>query len=333
LIADESWFAFVCHLDPCAACLAAGKSQPSDDCLECDDWKVEGPHWLKANPNLGVSVSWEYLREQVSDALSIPSARNLVRRLNFCQWTQQATVWIPIEKWAACKTTLLPAAMVGRPCYVGIDLSDKIDLSAVVLGFPREASLQPGSTAKLDQALDVLPFFWMPKASLQKRAQDDGVPYPEWEAAGFITATTGNIIDHDAIVDFIIGTLAKKYSIQGIGIDASGGAAVVTRLKREFGDERVVEIPQSFRQLSEPSKTVEALIVSRNLAHPGHPVLDWNMANMAIEENNWREIRPVKIDQRKRIDGGVALIDLVKVLQLIPVQQYAGVVRNIADFL
>jgi phage terminase large subunit-like protein len=101
-VVNDAWFAFVCHLDPCARCLAAGKQQPADDCADCDDWKTEGPHWLKANPNLGVSLSWQYLREQVREAIDLPSQRNLVRRLNFCQWTQQATAWIPTEAWARC---------------------------------------------------------------------------------------------------------------------------------------------------------------------------------------------------------------------------------------
>lgn len=104
-LVNESWFAFVCHLDPCAKCRAAGKRQPSDDCPDCDDWKVEGPHWLKPNPNLGVSIPWEYLRKEVRVAIDVPSQRNMVRRLNFCQWTQQATVWITTELWAACACT------------------------------------------------------------------------------------------------------------------------------------------------------------------------------------------------------------------------------------
>jgi phage terminase large subunit-like protein len=104
-LVNEAWFAFVCHLDACERCRAAGKLQPADDCPDCDDWKTEGPHWLKANPNLGVSLPWEYLREQVREAVAMPSQRNMVRRLNFCQWTQQATVWITTEAWAACACT------------------------------------------------------------------------------------------------------------------------------------------------------------------------------------------------------------------------------------
>ena len=83
---------------------------------------------------------------------------------------------------------------------------------------------------------------------------------------------------------------------------------MVTRLMRELGDERVVEIPQGFRVMSEPTKLLEGLVVSRRLRHPGNPVLDWNMSNLAIEENRWQEIRPMKISAHQRIDGAVSLI-------------------------
>jgi phage terminase large subunit-like protein len=63
--------------------------------------------------------------------------------------------------------------------------------------------------------------------------------------------------------------------------------------------------------LGGPSKTLEALVVSRNIAHDGNPVMAMCIGNMGKEENRWREIRPVKLSQRKRIDGGVALIDAI----------------------
>jgi len=323
-LVNEAWFAFVCHLDACDRCHAAGKLQPSDDCPQCDDWKVEGPHWLKANPNLGVSLPWEYLREQVREAIAIPSSRNMVRRLNFCQWTQQATVWITTEAWATCTTTTTPetfrASLAGRACFLGIDLSDKIDLSSVVAAFPRAleraaaAAADEGPTPDpdrptIDCAIDVLPFFWMPEKTLYRRAQEDAVPYPDWAQGGYVTTTPGSLIDHDAIVEFIIGTLAKQFTIRGIGIDQAGAAGVVSKLRRHFGDDLVDEVPQGFRSLSEPSKRLEALVVSGHLTHDGNPCMAWCVGNMGKEENAWREIRPVKLAQRKRIDGGVALID------------------------
>ena len=352
-VANESWFAFVCHLDPCARCEKAGKRQPSPDCPDCDSWKVEGPHWLKACPNLGVSVSWQYQRDQVRMGLDLPSQRNWVLRLNFCFWTQQATVWITAEAWAACTTTTAPdtfrASLQGRECFLGIDLSDKIDLSSVVAIFPRaltrtedEAAVEslavrddtPAAAAvpTIDYAIDVLPFFWMPEKTLFRRAQEDKIPYPDWKRDGFITTWPGSLIDHDAIAEFIIAELAVRFRILGIGIDDAGASGVVGKLQRHFGHDDSVPpeqrfvwpVAQGFRKLSAPSKWLEALIVSRNLAHDGNPCMTWCLGNMGKEENTWLEIRPVKLAQRKRIDGGVALIDAVAKMTATPRLPAAG---------
>lgn len=329
-IRNDAWFAFICHLDACPACHAAGKLQPSDDCPDCDDWKTEGPHWLKANPNLGVSLPWQYLREQVQIGIDLPSERNMIRRLNFCQWTQQASVWITPEAWATCAGAVSSASLVGRECYLGIDLSDKIDLSSVVAIFPRPLDRPAPESADgptIDRAIDVLPFFWMPEKTLYRRAQEDRITYPDWAQAGYVNTTPGSIIDHDAIFEFIVGVLASRYKILGIGIDESGAAGVVSKLQRHFGhdeslrpEERFVwSIPQGFRRLSQPAKWLEALVVSGNLTHNRNPCLAWCVGNTAIEENSWREIRPIKIHQRKRIDGMVALIDAIAKMQAAPV--------------
>lgn len=340
-IVNDTWFAFVCHLDSCETCFKAGKWQPSDECPTCDDWKTEGPHWFKPNPNLEVTIQWDYLREQVQEAVGIPSQRNMVRRLNFCQWTQQAQVWIPQESWAACATKLrrenYEALLAGRACWLGLDLSDKIDLSSLEGIFPRpmnrEVTIEDkGERISVDRAIDVLSHFWMPKKSLLRRSQEDKIPYVEWEKDGWLTATEGAMVDHDAIVDYIINVLAKKYQIKGIGIDQSGAAAVITRLRRHFGEEFVLEIPQGFRRLNTPSRMVEALIASGNLCHDSNPVMNMCIANVAVEENSWREIRPVKMNQRKRIDGAVALIDAeAAMLEKPPEPESVYLTRGVLD--
>jgi phage terminase large subunit-like protein len=336
-IANEAWFGYVCGLDPCTACLAAGKLQPSEDCAACDDWQTEGPHWLKANPNLGISLPWQYLREQVREAIDMPSKRNIVKRLNFCMWTDQVTVWIPTEKWAACRAPwapgrggATPASLLGRDCFVGIDCSEKIDLTSVVLGFPRDAealavALGPDAgeieglrgdgerTINLNLAFDLIPFFWLPKNVLTERVREDKVPYDRWAEEGWLTPTPGNVVDQDAILHFILNDLAKKYRIRGFGIDQAGAVALLTRLVQHFGPDVVTEVPQGFKHLNDPSKTFEALVVSQRIAHDGNPVMGMCVANAGKEENNWQEIRPVKMSQRKRIDGVVATIDMLAI--------------------
>lgn len=336
-VENDSWFAYVCQLDPCAAHQAAGKRAPVDGCPDCDDWKTEGPHWLKANPNLGVSLPWQYLREQVAEAIGMPSKRNIVRRLNFCEWTDQVTVWIATEKWAACKAAP-PKPLIGRTCYLGIDVSSKIDLTAVDLLFSRDEELpeltvdigpdwqgeQPherpeaSRTFNLNRSYDVLTYFWMPRQTLAAREAEDRVPYTQWERESHLRVTTGTMVDQDEILDTIIREFAVKYRILGIGIDISNAAAMVTRLVTHFGPEKVIDIPQGFRSMSEPSKIFEALVMAGRLHHADNKVMNWCVSNVGKEESKWGDIRPVKINQRKRIDGVVALVDAIRVSTLIP---------------
>lgn len=228
------------------------------------------------------------------------------------------------------------ASLRDRECFLGIDLSDKIDLSSAVAIFPRAlerelvggeaAGARPAADAvgdplTIDCAIDVLSFFWMPEKTLHRRAQEDKIPYPDWKADGYLTTWPGSLIDHDAIVEFIIAVLAKEFRIRGIGIDQAGAAGVVNKLKRQFGEDLVDEVPQGFRSLSEASKLVEALIVTGNVTHDDNPCMAMCIANMGKEENTWREIRPVKLGQRKRMDGGVALIDAVWKMTKTPAAQ------------
>jgi phage terminase large subunit-like protein len=78
IVPDDSWFSFVCGLD------------------EGDDPFADETCWPKANPNLDVSISRRYVREQVERARGMPSEMNTVLRLNFCVWTQQQDRFLPM---------------------------------------------------------------------------------------------------------------------------------------------------------------------------------------------------------------------------------------------
>ena len=96
---NDRFFAYICQLDPCEDCRLKGREQPN--CDNCDNWLDEDV-WIKANPNLGVTIQKEYLRGQVTEALAIPAKQSIVQRLNFCMWTQSEERAISPEAWKAC---------------------------------------------------------------------------------------------------------------------------------------------------------------------------------------------------------------------------------------
>ena len=72
--------------------------------------------------------------------------------------------------------------------------------------------------------------------------------------------------------------------------------------------EYIVEFGQNFRDMSPPMKKLEALVMGEQLAHGGHPVLRWNMANVKVLDDTNDNIRPSKKHSTEKIDGSVALI-------------------------
>ena len=107
-------------------------------CLdEEDDWKEESV-WAKANPNVGVTVSYEYLREQVTQATNNTALEVGVRTKNFGQWVDTEDIWISDDDINNVSATINLNDFTDAVGYIGVDLSKVSDLTAVSLMIPYE---------------------------------------------------------------------------------------------------------------------------------------------------------------------------------------------------
>lgn len=292
---NDSWFAYICTLDPCQSHQAEGKTQPVEGCPDCDDWRDESV-WEKSNPNLGVSITLKYLREQVEEAKGMPSKEGITKRLNFCWWTEGETAWLPADLWARGAGKIDVQYLPGRPCYAGLDMASKIDVAAFVLCFP-------GFPEQGHYAL--LPWLWIPRATAEARAEADGLSYLAWEREGHICLTDGDVIDQDMIEE-TIKEAADTYQILEVAYDPWNAAQAATHLQ-EYGL-KLVEFGQNLRNFNEPSKQFESLLKEGKLHHGSHPVLDWMAGNVTVITDRSGNIRPVKPkhESRKKVDGIVA---------------------------
>lgn len=290
---NDAFFGYVCQLDPCAACLADGKEAPVDGCAQCDDWR-DPKVWIKANPLLGVTITERYLREQVDEAVQMPSKENIVKRLNFCLWTEQVTRWVPMTAWDACAKPVDADALRGLPCMGGLDLASKIDIASFVLDF---------ELANGDHVL--LPRFWVPRERAEQRERVDHVPYLMWASQGLITLTEGNVIDYDVIFQDIVD-MTEQYRIVEIGYDSWNATQMALQLTAK--GLTMVDVPQTMRQMSEATKKFESLIVGKRLSHGGNPVLRWMASNVSVKRDATDNIMPAKDRSTDKIDGIVASI-------------------------
>lgn len=249
----------------------------------------------KCNPALGDFRSLEELQIALDRAKQIPAQENAFRRLYGNQWTEQAARWIQMTSWDACRVPLERAALRGRRCYVGMDLSSTRDLTALVAVFPDE-----------DGGFDVLPQFFVPQESIRERGLRDRVPYEQWAKEGYLVATPGNVVDYEA-VRHTLQDWSDEFDVKEVAYDPWNAMDLVTRLQAQDGF-TCVPMRQGFASLSAPTKSLEKAVMGRTIRHDGHPVLRWNLSNVAVETDTAGNLKPSKKVSTERIDGVIALV-------------------------
>jgi phage terminase large subunit-like protein len=255
-----------------------------------DDWNDEGV-WGKCNPNLGVSIGRDFLREEYAKAKQSPAFENTFRNLYLNQWVEQAIRWLPMDAWDDAGE--MPD-LEGETCWAGLDLSATTDLTALSLVF------RVG-----EDKYAVIPHFFIPEDTARDKEREDRVPYREWAKQGLVTLTPGRQVEFAFIVRKLV-ELRDKYNIQEIAADRWGLAPLLAPLQNEGFE--VVEFGQGFASMSGPAKELEKLVIGRKLLHGGNPVLRWNAGNVAIQRDAAENIKPVKDKSTGRIDGIVATI-------------------------
>lgn len=259
------------------------------------DWTDE-KNWYIANPSLGYTVPIERMREAFLQAQENPAEENVFRTLRLCQWVGSTVAWIPDHIYDRGNTPIDTAALQGRDCYAGLDLSSSGDITALALMFPPRTE---------DEKYIVLPFFWVPEDTIPTRVRQTSVPYDNWAAQGFMYATPGNVIDY-AYIQNTIEALSMQYHIVEIAFDRWGSNMLVERLT-EMGL-TVVPFGQGYKDMSPPSREFYEQLMKGNMVHGGNPVLKWMCGNVAVEQDPAGNIKPTKSKSADKIDGVVATI-------------------------
>lgn len=260
-----------------------------DDKSEWDDPKM----WIKANPNLGVSLSADYLADQVKDAKNRPEAVRNVMTKNVNLWVDAERTWILDDAWQKCIGTTDPADLKGCACWGGLDLSNVSDITAYVLLFHENDRFQ------------LLPFFWTPEEKMLEKIRKENINYDKWVAEGYITVTPGNVIDYDFVKADILRIVAD-YDLRTSAYDRWNSSQTIIDLQNEgmecnpFG--------QGYGSMSAPTKEFEKLVLTGKIEHFGNPVLRWMLASTLVKTDPAGNIKPDKEKSTQKIDGIVATI-------------------------
>ena len=261
-----------------------------------DDWKDENT-WIKANPNLGVTVSIDDMRRMMKKAIESPAALNnfLTKKLNI--WTTQELKWVNVEKWKACNRGIDEKMLLGRKCFAGLDLSSNNDIAGYGLVFELD-----------DGSYYFKPKYYVPKENAQLRERRDRVPYLAWAQEGLITLTPGDVVDYSILMADLLAD-GQKYDIQYIAFDRWGFESIRQMLIGYGLDEKImVSFGQGFLSMSAPMKYLEKIYLEGNLVHNNNPVTNWMAGNVAAKMDPAGNLKPDKSKSSEKIDGIVMLI-------------------------
>lgn len=269
-----------------------------------DDWT--SPEALqKANPNYGVSVFEDFLRSEQLEAVRSSRKQNVFKTKHLNMWVQARVAWMNMEAWnALADPTLKLEDFEGESCWVGLDLSSKIDLSAAVKVFVRqlEEKNRDGEVEEVDHYY-VFGRYYVPE---DRAMVPDKRHYQGWVIDGALTATEGAVIDHRRIIADVVED-SESYQVEEVGFDPYGATQLASELQDDYGI-TVVEIPQQVRHLSDPMKWVEAMVLAGRLHHDGNPVLTWGVSNVTARVDANDNVFPRKDRPEYMIDPAVALI-------------------------
>lgn len=300
------------------------------------DWADER-QWHRANPSLGVTKKMTYMQAECAAAKAEPRKRNSFLRLELNVWTESRTAWITPEQWAACARPAAPPDLASLVCCLGVDLSTRQDLTALVAVFRRyddslpdaeveiekATELAPAKTLNLNFVVDVVPMFWMPEETIRRRVlEHDGLPWRLWIEQGWLRVTRGSVVDYDAVLQEIEESCGR-WDVGAVGVDPHNATHLNTwLLERKIP---VVEVSQRITSISPACKLYEQLIVSGRLRHFGNPVMAWCVANAEAYEDHHGNIMPNKpggdARGKRRIDGVSALATALSRLMVAPESQ------------
>lgn len=259
-------------------------------CLEEDEDWTNPDNWIKANPNLNVSIYPDYLETQVTQALAMPSKKNGVLVKHFNIFTTGSGGWLDVSHWDKC------AGEVEREgkCFLGVDLSDKNDLSAVCRLWAN------GEHYSVDFQC------WVSEAAFKNAPVHIRPIYNLAKETGILQVSPGELVDHRDIQNYIEKSY-QQYDVLGVGYDPYHSSIMVNNLE-DLGIP-MLEVRQSISHMSPSVYECEKIITEHKIRHENNKLLEWCLGNVEvyIDLNDNKKLRKGE-DPTLKIDPIIALV-------------------------
>jgi phage terminase large subunit-like protein len=257
--------------------------------------------WAAANPALGVFRSKEDLAAQALLAGRMPTSESSFRNLMLNQRVAVNNPFVSRSVWLKNSGEYDESVFSSHPTYLGIDLSSRADLTAIVMVAQSDSGEWCVHTT-----------CFTPESGLLERAKRDRAPYDTWVREGHLLTTPGASVDYDWVAEWLLARIqGGQIEFKLAAYDRWRMDVLLAAMRRQGADDHLlakfVPFGQGTKDMSPALDTLEAELLNGRLRHGGHPVLTMCAANALVWRDSSGNRKFVKDKATGRIDAMVAL--------------------------
>jgi len=266
-----------------------------------DDMEDE-TNWYAANPSLyGGYRSKKDIAVQIQQALQIPSKQSGVLNLILNRRVSLESIWLAPTIWKANGLTPNFETFKEKGVSIGLDLSQKNDLTAAVIAAKDD-----------DGVIHVSVYAFTPMEGIEDRSRRDRVPYKDWARDGLITAVPGKTLDYEWIASFLkINLMDEGIEINNIEFDRWRIAEFKAACERAGVDilpDKWHQVGQGYKDMSPRLEAMETIMLQEKINHGKHPVLNLGASSAIAVKDPSGNRKLDKTKAKNKIDALVAMV-------------------------
>lgn len=283
-----------------------------------DESEFEKPEmWIKANPNLGISIKLSDMVEDWEKAKRTPSERTdfITKRFNkFVNGSEESFLDYEIIKKNDKECD--PDDLSSIPCVGGFDLSDTEDFTSACLEFP---IIETGEVFILSHS-------WVPYRKVLEG--NEKIPYREYEELGLLTIIPGDYVKKEYVYEWFVEQ-SKRFIIEKITYDPAKAFGLVESLIN-FGFNTEV-VRQGYLTLGPAVDDIKERFLDGNVIFNNNRLFRWYINNVKMVEDRNRNKIPTKVGRYRKIDGFAAFLNAhTEVMKRMVKQQGNGNVQFVS---
>lgn len=252
----------------------------------------------KSNPNLGVSVSVDYMLEEIAVAEGSLSKKAEFLTKYCCVKQSSEQAWLATKVVdGAVSEPICPEDFFNSYAVGGIDLSQTTDLTSACVVIER------------NEVEYVISHFWIPADKLDEAIARDDIPYREMIEQGVLSLSGEGFVDYNDVFMWFL-RLVQDYRIMPlvVGYDRYSSQYLVQQMKNDGGF-LMDDVYQGWNMTPAINK-LEGVLKEKRLKIGDNPLLRVHLLDTALQRDRMtKRVKIVKLNENSHIDGVAALLD------------------------